>query len=110
MLSANDIYQLNKMNSTAQKVQLGTAVGNLQPAFVLKYAGTFTTLGGDANESIPVVGAVVGDLVIVQIKTPGATPRTIASRAAATDAINVVMSGDPSTDHVLEYFVLRVAA
>lgn len=73
-------------------------------------AGNFTTLGGDANESITVSGALATDLAFVVLKTAGATPRTILTSAAATNAINVVLSGDPSTDHVLTYQLLRLGA
>ncbi len=70
-------------------------------------AGSFTTAGGDANESISVSGALSSDIAIVVLKTKGATPRTILTAAAGTDAIAVEMSGDPSTDHVLSYILLR---
>lgn len=93
---------LNKMNATANNVQLGTL---LQKACVA--CGTFTTAGGDANESITVSGVVSTDIVVVTLKTAGATPRTITTASAGTNAIAVVMSGDPSTDHVLQYAVFR---
>lgn len=69
--------------------------------------GTFSTLGGDASETITATGALATDLVMVTVKTAGATPRSIVAAAAATNAINVTMSGDPSTDHVLQYLVFR---
>jgi len=78
-----------------------------QPSHVVKYAGEFTTAGGDATESIPAVGALATDLVVVTLHTVGATPRTILTALAVADAITVTMSGDPSTDHVLTYVVLR---
>ena len=70
-------------------------------------AGTFTTLGGDANETITVTGAAATDIVSVTLKTAGVSPVTILSAAAATNAINVVLSANPSTDHVLQYVVIR---
>lgn len=73
-------------------------------------AGEFTTAGGDANEAITVASALATDLAIVTLKTAGLTPRTILTSAAATGAINVVLSGDPSTDHVLTYMLLRAAS
>jgi hypothetical protein len=69
--------------------------------------GSFTTLGGDASEAITVSGALATDLAIVLVKTAGGTPRSIVAAAAATNAINVTMSGDPSTDHVLTYLLFR---
>lgn len=74
-----------------------------------KYSGNFTTVGGDANETITVTGATSSDIAFVMVKTRGAMPRVVESATCATDAVNVVMSGDPSTDHVLSYVVFRSA-
>lgn len=73
-------------------------------------AGTFTTLGGDANETISAVGALGTDLAFVQLKAKGITPRTILTAAANTDSIDLVFSGDPSTDHVVCWQLLRAAS
>lgn len=73
-------------------------------------ADLFTTAGGDVNESITATGAVATDVAIVTINTVGATPVTVTSAICAADAINVVMSADPSTDHVLNYMVIRPKA
>lgn len=72
-------------------------------------AGAFTTAGGDANEAITITGALSTDIAVVVLKTAGATPRTILTSAAAAGQINVVLSGDPSTDHVLSYVLLRAS-
>ena len=93
---------LNTMNSSAYKAGLGDLLG----VNVLA-AGTFTTVGGDATESITVTGAASGDIAIVTLKTAGAVPRTITTASVGTNAITVTMSGDPSTDHVLQYIVVR---
>lgn len=81
--------------------------GAAASAFSAIAAGTFTTLGGDAAESIPVSGALSTDIVVVTVKTVGATPRSIVAATAASNAINVTLSNDPSTDHVLQYVVFR---
>jgi len=91
----------------ASKILKAMLATGILPSHVAKFAGTFTTAGGDASESIPVVGAVGTDIVMVSVKTAGGTPRSIVAAAAGTDAIAVTMSGDPSTDHVLQYVVLR---
>lgn len=70
-------------------------------------AGTFTTVGGDANETITVPGAAATDVVSITLKTAGVSPVTVLRAAAATDAINVVLSADPDNDHVLQYVVIR---
>lgn len=70
-------------------------------------SGNFTTVGGDANEAITVSGALATDIAIVTLKTAGSTPRTILTAAAATNAINLVFSGDPAADHVVSYLLVR---
>ena len=72
-------------------------------------AGTFTTAGGDVAESITVAGVKASDVCLVQLQTKGAAPVTIDEAICAAGAITVEMSGDPSTDHVLAYVVLRAA-
>lgn len=72
-------------------------------------AGLFTTAGGDAAESITVAGALASDVCLVQVHTKGAVARTIDEAIVVAGAITIEMSGDPSTDHVLSYVVLRAA-
>jgi hypothetical protein len=100
--------------STAQiaagAVTLAKLAAGVTPSHVIKYAGSFTTLGGDASETITVTGAAATDIVVVTVKTAGATPRSVVAAAAALNSIAVTMSGDPSTDHVLYYHVLRAAS
>lgn len=91
-------------------VELGMLATGITPSHIVVYAGEFTTVGGDANETITQAGILATDLVHVTLHTVGATPRTITTAAAAAGQIDVVMSGDPSTDHVLTWSVLRAAA
>lgn len=70
-------------------------------------SGIFDTLGGDVNEAITITDALVTDIAIVTLETVGATPRTITTSKAAAGQIDVVLSGDPSTDHNLAYLLLR---
>ncbi len=76
------------------------------PSFVYA-AGAFTTEGGDAVESIAITGATSSDVAIVTLKSVGGTPRTIITAISTTNAITVTLSGNPSTDHVLSYLLLR---
>ena len=73
-------------------------------------SGLFTTLGGDATETITATGAVATDVAIVTVNTKGNTPRTVTTAICTTSAITVTLSGDPSTDHVLNYVVIRPSA
>jgi hypothetical protein len=78
---------------------------------VVKFAGNSTTPGGSATVDITVTGAATTDLVFAQLKTAGATPRTILTATIpSTNTVRLVFSGDPSTDHVVAYQVLRAAA
>jgi len=92
------------------EITLAKLATGITPSHIVVFAGEFTTAGGDANEAITVTGALATDLVHVTLHTKGASPVTILQAQAAADVINVVMSGDPSTDHVLTYSVLRAAA
>lgn len=95
---------------TSSSVTLAKLHSGISPSHVVKFAGSFTTAGGDANESITVTGAAATDIAICVLHTKGATPRTILTAQAATNAINIEMSGDPSTDHVIKYMVLTAAS
>lgn len=103
IMTARKKALLNSMNSSAYKAGLGDLLG----VNVLA-AGEFTTVGGDATESITVTGADSGDIAIVTVKTKGSTPRTVDAASVGANAITVTLSGDPSTDHVLQYIVVRV--
>lgn len=88
----------------------GAVTLNVDASHNVLFAGKFTTLGGDANEQISVAGVLATDIVMVSLQDKGVTPRTILTAKAATDAINLVFSGDPSTDHIVCYEVLRAVA
>jgi hypothetical protein len=81
----------------------------ITPSHVVKFGGTHTTVGTAAFEDITVTGALATDLAFVVIRTVGAAPRTLLTSLAGTDKITITFSGDPSTDHVVVYQVLRVA-
>lgn len=85
----------------------------LKPSFAMSHtviaAGIFTTAGGDVNEAIAITDALATDIAIVTLETVGATPRTITTAKAAAGQIDVVLSGDPSTDHKIAYQLLRAA-
>lgn len=86
---------------------LATAVA---PSHVVKFAGTKTTVGGAASEDFTITGVAATDLVFLEMKTLGGTPRTILTSVTATNKITVVFSGDPSSDHVFYYQVLRATS
>ena len=81
-----------------------------RPSHMIVAAGTHTTAGGDANETITATGALGTDTCQVSVKTKGGTPRTLVAAAAGTDDITVEMSGDPGSDHVLQWCVIRATS
>lgn len=107
--AADEVLKSDGTTLSYGKVELANLDSGIAPAYIVVYAGSFTTAGGDANESITVTGAAATDLAFVQMHTVGGTPRTLLTAQAATNAINLVFSGDPSTDHVVKYQVLRAA-
>jgi len=138
-LTAEQLFLLNsKTGSVARKVQLGTLIGSagdsvaddavttakildgnvtlaklaagVTSSHVVKFAGKFTTIGGDATEVITVTGLAATDVVHVTVQTAGGTPRAIVAAVLTANTITVTLSGDPSTDHILAYSVLRAVA
>lgn len=94
----------------ANAVVLSKLAAGITPGLLVMAAGIFTTLGGDANESITVAGALGTDTALVWVQKAGGTPRTVDTITPGTGAIAVVLSGDPSTDHKLAYIVYRAPA
>lgn len=76
-------------------------------AYVVVYAGKHTTVGGAAAEDKAITGVIAGDIVIASLIQKGATPRTLLTTITATDKITLTFSGDPSTDHIVGYQILR---
>lgn len=86
---------------------LAKTISNGLGAFTIVAAGEATTAGGAAAEDISLSGVLASDLCICTLQAKGATPRTILTAATDADKITVTWSGDPSTDHVVTYLVLR---
>ncbi len=96
-------------------VEVGSVVkadldSGISASHMVVYSGSHTTAGGDAAEVITVTGALATDVAVCMLHTEGSSPVTLDAAAAATDAINVTMSGDPSTDHVIKYVVFRATS
>lgn len=91
-------------------VTLAKLDAGITPSHVVKYAGTHTTAGGAAAEAITVSGVAATDVIMITLKAQGVTPQTVLYAVPTTNTITVTFSGDPSTDHVLYYQVLRAAS
>ena len=102
--------QLAAGGIASSAITLAKLHSGITPSHVVKYAGTHTTAGGAAAEAITVSGVAATDVVMITLKAQGATPRTVLYAVPTTNTITVTFSGDPSTDHVLYYQVLRAAS
>jgi hypothetical protein len=76
---------------------------------VAVFGGAHTTTGGAAAENFTVTGVLSTDIVVAEVATQGGTPRTLNAVTAAANSIHLTFSGDPSTDHVVNYLVFRAA-
>ncbi len=83
------------------------AAGGVTQTHILIAAGLFTTAGGDVNETITIAGALATDVCHVTVNDMGASPVLVSDAKAAAGQIDVVMSADPSTDHILNYTLAR---
>jgi len=80
--------------------------GSFKPSYYVYAAGIFTTVGGDAVESIAVSGMLATDVPIVYYNTTDDTD-TIIKAVPGAGAITVTLSADPGATHALAYMVLR---
>lgn len=91
-------------------IVLAQLAPGITPSHVIKFAGKHTTTGGSPTEAFTVTGVLSTDIVMAVLQAKGATPRTILTVAPTTDTITLVFSGDPSTDHIVAYEVIRAAS
>lgn len=91
-------------------VSLENLDDEITPSHMIRYAGTHTTSGGSATESITVSGVVAGDIVVATLETEGSSPVTLDAAATNTDAIDLTFSADPSSDHIVSYVVLNAVS
>ena len=97
-------------NLGAGVVELANLATGIAPAGVCKYHDVFTTLGGAAIETITATGVLSTDTVVATLQQAGSTPRTIVTAAAGDDSVIITFSGDPSTDHIVNFAVFRDAS
>lgn len=101
---------LSSSQIAAGAITLAKLASGIAPSHIVKFAGKRTTLGGSASETFTVTGVAATDIVLATIQAQGATPRTLLTAAPGTNQITLVFSGDPSTDHIVSYSVLRAAS
>jgi hypothetical protein len=77
-----------------------------QDGAVIKNSYIYTTVGGNANETVTLEGVLSTDLVIATINTPGTVPVTITKAFAGTGNYVIGFSGDPADDTVVNVMIV----
>lgn len=80
--------------------------GRAAAAYRIAFAGQHTSTAVAAN-AVAITGALATDVAIAQVGTKGSTPRTIVSTLMSAGVMTITFAGDPSTDHVVPYMILR---
>ncbi len=93
----------------AGAIDLAMLSTGISPAYVIKFAGQHTTTASATN-IITVTGALSTDLAFVQMVDDGTNSVTILQAVMTADTLTVTFSGDPSTDAIINYQVIRTAA
>lgn len=94
----------------AGAVTLAKLATGITPSHIVKFAGQPTTVGGAAAEAFTVTGAAATDLAFVQIVDNGTGNVTALQAAVTTNTLTVTFSGNPGSDTVFNYQLLRAAA
>lgn len=95
----------------AGAIDLAMLSSGITPAYVVKFAGQLTTVGGAASEAFAVAGALAaGDLAYVQMVDQGTNTVTALIAVVTNDTLTVTFSGNPGNDAVFNYQILRAAA
>lgn len=80
--------------------------GSFKPSHYIAYAGTETTVGGDATETITITGAAATDVPIVTWGLSNDAD-SILKAVLTANTLTCTLSANPSTDHALNYMILR---
>lgn len=107
-LNGNDGSGIYQIDSISTNVTVAAYTSSAATAsHVVKFAGQETTAGGSASESFTVTGALATDLAFVQVVNDGTNNVTVLQADVSADSLDVTFSGDPSSDTVINYQILR---
>lgn len=90
-------------------VTLAKLASGITPSHVIKFAGQHTTTASVTN-AIAVAGALSTDLAFVQMVDDGTNSVTVVQAVMTADTLTITFSGDPSTDAIVNYEIIRAAA
>lgn len=116
--SDDNTFSLNGLSSFIGTVHRPLLSGKTMVAFghrmrsgvapyVVVFAGSHKTTGGNALEKVALPGLSVSDVVQVQLTAVGKKPCVIQMAASAANSLHVTFDNDPATDHVVAYVVYR---
>lgn len=71
------------------------------------YFGQHTTVGGGVSEDIAVVGLTSSHICTASMAVEGASPVSLKTAICGTDKITLTFSADPSSDHKINYSVIK---
>lgn len=107
-LASDAVTTVKILNSN---VTLAKLAAGIAPAAVIKFFSQVTTVGGAAAEAITVTGAVAAtDRAFVQMVDNGTNNVTIVSAVVTTNTLTVTFSGDPGSDTIINYQLVRAAS
>ena len=75
----------------------------------VKASGIFTLTNVAVNNetvSVPGLGVVATDIILIIMRAPGATPLTVVSAVTGTNDFNVALSGNIVGDEIIQYMIL----
>ncbi len=95
----------------AANITLALLSAGITPAAVIKFASQYTTVGGAAAEAITVTGAVAAtDRAFVQLVAPGSNTVSVVQAVVTTNTLTVTFSGNPGSDAIINYQIIRAAS
>jgi len=107
IITANTLtLTLSADPSTAHAYNYAILRQNCIPDCEIFAAGTVTTAGGDAVETVTLTGALTSDIAFVTYSATDDTD-TVAKAVMTANTLTVTLSADPTTTHGLHYVVIR---
>lgn len=103
-IDASDIFRIVRVTSVTTNVTVENITSNIPVSYVA-FSAT-VDISDDATPTIAVTGVLATDKVHVQVNT--STVAVAVNKAfTATDAVEVVLSADPTGSSTLTYWVYR---
>lgn len=109
--------QLNELVNFKSSLEMSSTIPiNIDQAYrerfktknnYILYAGSKVTASNSTLNITGLTGVLTTDISIVTLQVKGVTPVTILTNVTVANGITVVFSGNPLTDHTVNYVVIR---